>query len=79
MAGRGISQVLRVWWRDWNEDESGVAPSSSAGEFYPTFVAHGYLALLLVGCIVLHVLAALYHQFVRKDRLFRRMWFGRRV
>jgi cytochrome b561 len=42
-------------------------------------VAHGYLALLLVGCIVLHVLAALYHQFVRKDRLFRRMWFGRRV
>jgi cytochrome b561 len=38
-----------------------------------------YLAVLLVGCIVLHVLAALYHQFVRKDRLFRRMWFGRRV
>jgi cytochrome b561 len=46
---------------------------------YPTFVAHGYLALLLVGFIVLHVLAALYHQFVRKDRLFGRMWFGRRA
>jgi cytochrome b561 len=46
---------------------------------YPTFIAHGYIALLLAGFIVLHVLAALYHQFIRKDRLFRRMWFGRRA
>ncbi len=46
---------------------------------YPTRVAHGYIATLLVGFIVLHVLAAFYHQFVRKDRLFRRMFFGRRV
>jgi cytochrome b561 len=44
-----------------------------------SFVAHGYLALLLVGFVVLHFLAALYHQFVLKDRLFRRMWVGRRV
>ena len=46
---------------------------------YRTFIAHGYIALLLAGFIVLHVLAALYHQFIRKDRLFRRMWFGRRA
>jgi cytochrome b561 len=46
---------------------------------YPTRVAHGYIATLLVGLIVLHVVAAFYHQFVRKDRLFRRMFFGRRV
>ncbi|MDB5610141.1 MAG: cytochrome b [Bradyrhizobium sp.] len=46
---------------------------------YPSFVAHGYLALLLAGFIVLHVAAALYHQCVRKDRLLRLMWFGRRV
>jgi len=46
---------------------------------YPTRVAHGYLAALLVGFITLHVLAALYHQFVRKDGLLRRMFFGRRV
>lgn len=45
---------------------------------YPTFVAHFYLALALAGLIILHVLAAFYHQFGRKDRLLRRMWFGRR-
>jgi cytochrome b561 len=45
---------------------------------YPTRVAHGYIALLLVGFIILHMVAALYHQFVRKDGLFRRMSFGRR-
>jgi cytochrome b561 len=46
---------------------------------YPTRVAHGYIAALLVGFIVLHVLAALYHQFVRQDGLLRRTLFGRRV
>ncbi len=44
----------------------------------PTFVAHGTLAALLAGFIVLHVLAALFHQFVLKDGLLRRMLFGRR-
>jgi cytochrome b561 len=46
---------------------------------YPSWVAHVYLALLLLGLIVLHVLAALYHHFVRKDGLFRRMLFARRA
>ena len=46
---------------------------------YPTFIAHGYIALLLAGFIVLHVLAALYHQLIRRDQLFRRMWFGKRA
>ena len=46
---------------------------------YPTRVAHFYIATLLVGFIVLHVLAAFYHQFIRKDRLFRRMFFGQNI
>jgi cytochrome b561 len=46
---------------------------------YPTRVAHGHIAALLVGFIILHVLAALYHQFVIKERLLRRMFFGRRM
>ena len=29
--------------------------------------------------IVLHVLAAIYHHFILKDGLIRRMWFGKRV
>ena len=45
---------------------------------YPPRVAHGYLAVLLAALILLHVVAALYHQFGRRDRLFRRMWFGAR-
>jgi len=43
------------------------------------FVAHIFFAVLLSGLVVLHVLAAFYHQFVRRDGLFRRMSFGRRV
>ncbi|MEO0931222.1 MAG: cytochrome b/b6 domain-containing protein [Pseudomonadota bacterium] len=41
-------------------------------------MAHGFIALLLVALIVLHIAAALYHQVVLKDGLMRRMWFGRR-
>ena len=55
------------------------APLPPTFEIYPSFVAHGYIATILAGFIVLHVLAALYHQFVMKDGLFRRMFFGRRV
>lgn len=46
---------------------------------FPTFQAHAVLATLLAILIVVHVAAALYHQFVLKDGLLRRMWFGRRT
>jgi len=45
---------------------------------YPTFTAHFYLALVLLGLIVLHVAAALYHHVVRKDGLLHRMAFRKR-
>ena len=45
---------------------------------FPTFKAHAVLAALLAILIAAHVAAALYHQLVVKDGLFRRMWFGRR-
>jgi len=48
-------------------------------EVYPTFAAHGLIGTILAVLVILHVLAALYHQFVRKDGLFGRMFFGRRV
>jgi cytochrome b561 len=54
-------------------------PLPESFEAYPTFIAHGFIAFVLAGFVVLHVLAALYHQFVRRDRLFRRIWFGRRA
>lgn len=45
---------------------------------YPTFVAHAVLASILACLVVLHILAALYHHFVLKDGLMRRMQFGKR-
>ena len=39
---------------------------------------HGALATVLGLLLALHIAAALYHQFIRKDRLFARMWFGAR-
>ena len=55
------------------------APLPPTFKIYPSFLAHGYIATILAGFIVLHVLAAFYHQFVRRDRLFARMFYGRRA
>lgn len=41
----------------------------------PTF--HGLLFPLFGLFILLHILAALYHQFVRRDHLLARMWWGK--
>jgi cytochrome b561 len=46
---------------------------------FPTFQAHAVLATLLAILIAAHIAAALYHQLVLKDGLFRRMWFGERT
>ena len=55
------------------------APLPPTFKIYPSFLAHGYIATILAGFIVLHVLAAFYHQFVRRDRLFARMFYGHRA
>ncbi|HOB66022.1 MAG TPA: cytochrome b/b6 domain-containing protein [Ottowia sp.] len=44
----------------------------------PTRGMHSAIALVLAGMICLHAGAALYHQFVLKDGLLARMWFGKR-
>jgi cytochrome b561 len=38
---------------------------------------HGMIDPLLALLILLHILAALYHQFIRKDNLLARMWYGK--
>ncbi len=50
-------------------------------ETFSTFgprAVHGLLAKPLLALIAVHVLAALYHHFIRRDGLLRRMAFGRR-
>lgn len=76
MTGTGYATALLAGLPDIVFARSG-APLPSTFHIYPTREAHGYIATVLVGFIALHVLAAIYHQFVRKDGLLRRMFFGR--
>lgn len=54
----------------------GVLPEDFKS-FTPRQV-HGILSRVAMGLIALHVLAALYHQFIVKDRLLSRMGLGAR-
>ena len=40
---------------------------------------HGWTGYALTALFVLHVLAAVWHQFIVKDNLLSRMWFGART
>jgi cytochrome b561 len=39
-------------------------------------MVHLYISVILIALLVLHILAAFYHQFFRRDRLLSRMWYG---
>ena len=41
-------------------------------------VVHGYVASLIMLVVAAHVLGWAFHQFIRKDGLLKRMWFGKR-
>jgi cytochrome b561 len=45
---------------------------------YVPRMGHGLTSSLLLVLIVLHFGTAMYHQFIRKDNLLARMWFGKR-
>jgi cytochrome b561 len=78
MVGTGFATGLAAGLPEIVFAGSGAPlPESFAG--YPTFQAHFWLATLLLGLIVLHVGAALHHQLIQRDRLLRRMGYGRRV
>ena len=44
---------------------------------YPPRAPHGIGGTLLIALVLLHVVAAIYHQFVKRDRLLARMGLGR--
>jgi cytochrome b561 len=56
---------------------SGAAPYPQDFFQFPPRMGHGITSWLLLGLIALHVGAALYHQFIRRDNLLGRMWYGR--
>jgi len=55
--------------------QGALLPTSFA--VFPTFQVHAVLAALLAILIAGHSAAAVYHQLVLKDGIFRRMWFGK--
>ena len=63
---------------------SGAGPVIMAGvgtlpDFtnFPPRAGHGFGAFALALLLVAHVAAALYHQLVRRDNIFGRMWYRR--
>lgn len=44
---------------------------------YPERIIHGNAAYMMLALVALHIGAALYHQFIRKDNLMARMWYGK--
>ncbi len=50
---------------------------SNRAVFHPTEDIHGYLAYALFALVGIHVLAALWHHFIRRDDILKRMWPAR--
>ena len=57
----------------------GQFPGGRRGGFgSPLLIIHRLTAYLIALLLSIHILAALYHQFIRRDNLFARMWYGSR-
>ena len=65
---------------------NGVPGSPAAPGFRPgaggrrggfnLLMLHLYISIIVIVLLTLHILAAFYHQLIRKDRLLSRMWYG---
>ena len=56
---------------------SGAAPYPSNFFDYLPRGGHGLFSWILLGLVALHFGAAMFHQFIKKDNLLSRMWFGK--
>ena len=76
MAGSGLIMALQAHVPDVVFFGGGKLPAS----FWEFSLrgAHYFFARLLMALIALHIAGALYHTFIRRDHLLRRMWFGAR-
>ena len=77
MVATGLATAVLAGLPDIVFGASG-APLPASFAVFPTRVMHGVLAKLLAALIFVHAWAAMYHHFIRRDRLLARMWFGRR-
>jgi len=77
MAASGLALAVQAGLPGIVFGGSGAPLPENFWDYAPRRV-HGGLAKLLLALVALHATAALYHQFVRKDGLMQRMWFGTR-
>ncbi len=75
LAGSGIAMMVLSGAGDILFGNA-PGPLPDFWDFAPRY-GHAAMAWLMGGLLVLHVGAALYHQFMRKDRLFARMGVGK--
>jgi cytochrome b561 len=75
LSGLGMAQASNLFLTLF-----GSAGLSLPEDFwvYPPRIGHGVTATVLILLIALHFSAAMYHQFIRRDNLLARMWFGKR-
>jgi cytochrome b561 len=77
MASTGIATSILAGLPDIVFGGSGDPLPESFSIYLPR-VIHGAVAGLLLAVVIGHAAAALYHQFVRRDNVLSRMWFGKR-
>ena len=54
----------------------GFRPGSGGRRGISLLIIHLYISIILIVLLALHILAACYHQFFRRDHLLSRMWYG---
>jgi len=75
-----ITGILMAWDRGYFARIFGIGSDAAGPSLLDGLhlgALHGLSWLFLAFFIFLHVSAALYHQFIRKDHLLSRMWLGR--
>lgn len=72
LSGLGLFQLANL-----SAVFDGTQPYPSNFFDYLPRMGHGLSSWLLLALVVLHFGAALYHQFLKKDNLMARMWFGK--
>ena len=77
IVGSGLGTAILAGLSDIVFFGSGEALPETFDDLLPR-IAHGVLTKILIVTIALHFMATMWHQFIRKENVFSRMWFGRR-
>jgi cytochrome b561 len=75
-----ITGIILAWQRNQIARIFGIGTVAAGNTFrrggFSLGMFHGFVWIFLSLLIALHISAALYHQFFKKDNLLSRMWYG---